>query len=192
MISIKKYYWLLLILLITLTGCTNVAMTSAQALYNRRSLEKNFKDQYLTMKAFKAIKIDDDRFKNANIAIATYNEEMLIAGQVPEAWQRQAAEDIAKKIPDVKRVYNWVTIASPSSSLTKISDSWITAKVKAKLIASEDVDATRIKVVTENGTVFLMGIVQPDEANAAVDLASSTDGVEKVVKIFSYLKIYKA
>lgn len=180
-----------LLLIICLSGCANVAVSSAQAVYSRHSIQKNLNDQYLTMRAFKALNIDDDRFKNTNIAISTFNGEILLAGQAPEPWQRIEAEKIVKKIPDVRTTYNLITVANPSSTLKRISDAWITAKVKAKLIASNDIDATQIKVVTENGTVYLMGILPPEDAQTASQLASETAGVEKVVKIFSYLRISK-
>lgn len=189
----RKFYYIVIILFATyfLQGCVDVAMTGAQVVYNRHSIQKTLQDQYITMQAFKALNVDSDQFKDTNIEIATYNGEVLLAGQVPEMWQRNKAEEIVKQIPEVKRVYNTVTIAAPSSTLIRLSDAWITAKVKAKLIASNDLDATQIKVVTENGTVYLMGTIWPNEAEAAVDLSRDTDGVQKVVKMFSYLKIVK-
>lgn len=177
-----------LIVLVLLQGCTNVAMTGAQAAYNHRNIQKQVKDQYITMQAFKKLNIDDKRFKNTNISIATYNRRVLLAGQAPESWQRDQAEQIVKEIPDVEKVYNLVSIGVPSSTIKRISDSWLTAKVKAKLIASNQVDASQIKVVTENGTVYLMGTIWPEEAKAAAEVASKTGGVERVVKIFSYLQ----
>jgi osmotically-inducible protein OsmY len=178
-------------LIIFAPGCADVAMSGAQVVYNRHSLEKNFNDQYLTMEAFKRLKIDNDSFKNANIAIATFNGEMLLAGQVPDYRQRVLAGQVVKSIPDVKEVYNLLTVANPSSTMTRISDAWITTKIKAKFLASDDLDANQIKVVTENGTVYLMGIIKPNEAQAAVDLARETAGVENVVKMFSYITISK-
>jgi osmotically-inducible protein OsmY len=174
-----------------LQGCADVAMSGAQAVYNRHSIQKNLSDQYITMQAFQALHHKTDKFKNTNIAISTFNSDVLLAGQVPEQWQKAKAEQIVKTIPDVNQVYNLLSISNPSSTLTRISDAWITAKVKAKLLASGDVDATQIKVVTENGTVYLMGILKPEEAQAAVDVASTTDGVESVVKVFWYVKISK-
>ena len=173
--------------LMFLSGCVNVATTGASAVYNRQSMQKSWKDQHTTLRIYQSMNYKTDKFKNANISIATLNGEVLLAGQAPERWQKEQAEKIAKETPDVKRVYNLVSVASPSSPLTKISDTWITAKVKAKLLASDDLDATAIKVVTENSTVYLMGILKPEEADAAVELASTTDGVQSVVKIFSYI-----
>lgn len=175
-----------------LTGCFNVASTGAQVVYNRRSIENTWNDQFTTMRIYQALNYKTKDFKDANIAIATYNGDVLLAGQVPMAWQRTKAEEITKNIPDIGKVYNLLTVEGPSSTITRMSDSWITAKVKAKLISSDDVDATKIKVVTENGVVYLMGILKPEEADAAIELTRNTGGVQQVVKIFSYINIYRA
>jgi osmotically-inducible protein OsmY len=180
-----------LIFSMSLQACMNVATSGAEAVYNRHKIEKNLKDQYLTMQAYKALYFDTDQFKNANITISTYNREMLLAGQAPTSWQKSRAEDVIKKISDIQKLYNLVSIQSPSSSLTRINDAWITTKVKAKFLASNDMDGSQVKVVTENGTVYLMGVLLPEHAAAAVDLARNTDGVQRVIKIFSYMKISK-
>ncbi|HLB42865.1 MAG TPA: BON domain-containing protein [Gammaproteobacteria bacterium] len=185
------YTGLLIILLIPLYGCVNAAMTSVQAFYNRHSIQKSLSDQYITIQAYQALHTNDNRFKDVNISIATYNNEVLLAGQTPHLWQKLEVERTVKQIADVERVYDTITIANPSSTLTRISDTWITTKIKAKLLTSADVDATRIKVVTENGVVYLMGILPPDEAKTALSMASSTGGVAKVVNLFSYIKITK-
>ena|SRR3990167_2198915 len=181
-----------IILFLSLQGCLNAAMTGAQAFYNRHSIQQNLDDQYITMQVYQALKMNSDRFKDANISIATYNNEVLLAGQVPHVWQKMEAKRIIKHIPDVEHVYDSIAIASPSSTLTRMSDTWITAKIKAKLITSAEVDATKVKVVTENGTVYLMGILPIEEAKAAITVASTTDGVAKVVNLFSYIKILRS
>jgi osmotically-inducible protein OsmY len=105
--------------------------------------------------------------------------------------QRVQIENIVKKIPGVREIHDVVTLSTPSSALTRVSDTWITTKVKTKLIAMDDVDPSQIKVVTENGVVYLMGIVMPEQADIAVDLARTTQGVQSVVKVFSYIRISK-
>ncbi|MBX3708657.1 MAG: BON domain-containing protein [Gammaproteobacteria bacterium] len=174
-----------------LQGCWNVATTSAQVVYNRHSIEKNLTDQYITMQAYQDLYVKTDQFKNANISISTYNKEILLAGQAPKNWQKYKAEKIVRHIPHVNKIYNLIVIENPSSTLTRVSDAWITTKIKAKFVASNGMDATQVKVVTENGTVYLMGILPPEQATVAIKLASNTDGVRSVVKIFSYLKITK-
>lgn len=174
-----------------LTGCTNVAMTGVSAVYNRHGIQKNIHDHYLTMQAFKALKVKSDDFNNANIAIATFHDEMLLAGQAPYAWQKEKAAEIVRRIPGTRVVYNQIQIGSPSSSLTRLSDAWITSKIKTKLIASEDIESQEVKVVTENGIVYLMGTLLPKDADVIVDIARTTSGVKSVVKIFSYINITK-
>lgn len=178
-------------LTLLLTGCMNVATTGAQAFYNRHSLQKSIDDQYATMQIYRHLNDKTHEFENTNISIATYNGDVLLAGEVPNAWQKARAGNIARNVPNVKEVYNMLAVKSPSSVITRMSDAWITAKIKSKLIASEDLDATQIKVVTENGVVYLMGVLPPDEAKAAAELASDTSGVKQVVKIFSYVHITK-
>ncbi len=184
-------FGLMIVIVTFLQGCLDMATSGAEAIYNRHSIQKNVSDQYITMQAYQALYMKTDQFKNANISISTYNSEVLLAGQVPMSWQKLKAEQIIKTLPDINTIYNLITIEAPSSTLTRVSDAWITAKVKTKLMVSNDVDATKIKVVTENGTVYLMGILLPKEADVVVDLARNTEGVQSVVKIFSYLNISK-
>jgi osmotically-inducible protein OsmY len=170
-----------------------MATTGAQAVYNRHTIQKNVNDQMITMKAYHILNYkNDELFKNAHISIATFNNDVLLAGEAPEIWQRKKAEVLVQKIPGVKNVYNFISQESPSSTLTRMSDGWITTKVKGQLIASSDIDTTEIKVVTENGNVYLMGVLEPSTAKVAEEIARSTSGVKRVVRIFSYVHISKA
>lgn len=175
-----------------LMGCVDVAMTGAQVVYNRHSIEENLSDQYITHQLYQALHIRTESFRNANISIATYHGNVLLTGQVPFGWQRTKVDEIAKGISGIRSIYNCITINPPTSNWIRINDAWLTTKVKARLLASSDVDASKIKVVTENGSVYLMGTVTKNEAEAASALASSTDGVRKVIKVFSYIQIVKA
>lgn len=181
----------LIVCMLSLQSCMNIATTGAEAVYNRHSIQKNLHDQYLTMQAYRALYFETDKFKNANIIVSTYHGEMLLAGQTPWLWQKSRAEEIVRHNTDVEKIYNLITVKAPSSSLTRVSDAWITTKIKTKFLASNDMDASQVKVITENGTVYLMGILLPEHAEAAVDLARNTVGVQRVVKIFSYMRISK-
>lgn len=179
-------------LMICLTqGCIDAAVTGAQVAFNHDKIQKTFTDQYITTQAYQKIYRDTDRFADANVSIATFHQHVLLAGQVPTRQDKKAIEKIINDIPDVKKVYNLTEVAASASALTRMSDVWITTKVKSKLIAMNDVDPSQIKVVTENGTVFLMGMVLPEQADIAIDVARNTDGVQNVVKLFSYLRISK-
>lgn len=189
--TVPRTALLLFSLIAFLQGCTNVAMSGAQALYDHHNIANTLNDQYITMKADRSLYLDTDKYKNTNVAVASFNGVVLIAGQVKSRPQAQEVEQIVKNIDGVNEVHNLVAISAPTSAMTRISDTWITTKIKAKLIAAKEIDPSQIKVVTENGTVYLMGIVQPSQADAAIYLARTTEGVQRVVKIFSYIKISK-
>lgn len=175
-----------------LQSCVNAAFTGAQAVYSRHSIQNSLSDQYIMMKAERAIYIDSNHFQNTNVSVSSFNGIVLISGQVENKAQKIEIENIVKKLPGVKEIHDVVTFSTPSSALTRVSDSWITTKIKTKLIATNDVDPSQIKVVTENGVVYLIGIVPPEQADIAVDLARTTQGVQSVVKVFSYIHISKA
>ncbi len=181
----------LIFLCLSLQACTNAAITGAQAVYNRHNIQTSLKDHYITMKSERSIYIDTDRFKNTHVSVSSYNGVVLILGQVQTQSQKLEIAEIVKNIAPESEIHNLITVSPPLSSLTQLSDSWITSKVKSKLLATNDIDATQIKVITENGVVYLMGIIPHDQADTAIELARNTDGVQTVVKIFSYLKISK-
>ena len=172
------------------TGIT-VATTGAQAVYDRHTLKQKMTDNYITMQAYRKIYTDTHRYDGTNIAVATFHNEVLLTGEASQINQIREVEQIVKDIPNVNEVHNHLSVAGVSSTLTSASDSWITAKIKAKLIAIDEVDPSQIKVVTENGTVYLMGIVFPEQAETAAEVAAETAGVQEVIKHFSYLRISK-
>lgn len=189
--SIRNAVGILLIAMFMLQGCVNIATSCASAVYNRHGLQRNFQDQVTTLRVNQALNVKTSEFSNTNISVATMGGEVLLAGQVPAAWQKEKAGMIVRNLPNVKTVYNLIIVSSPSSTLTHISDIWLTTKVKARLMASDDVDASQLKVVTENGSVYLFGTLPSEEAEAAAEIASETDGVQRVVKVFSYVTITK-
>lgn len=188
--------WMTLLLTLTtllVSSCmmSSVAITGAQTVYDRHNLKKKIDDNYTTLQSYKAIYLDNEKYADTNISISTFNDTVLITGQAPKTEQKLEIENLIKPFSGGRKIYNFTEIASPSSQLTRASDSWITSKIKAKLIAVNEIDPTKIKVLTENGTVFLIGIVPRDQANIAVDIAKSTDGVQNVIKMFSYITISK-
>ncbi|HSW69734.1 MAG TPA: BON domain-containing protein [Gammaproteobacteria bacterium] len=182
------------LMIIFLQSCAmNAAVTGAQAVYNRHSIKSTLNDHYITMKSERKIYVDTDRFQNTNVSVASFNGVVLITGQVENTAQRLEIEDIVKNIPgaSIREIHNAVILSNSASSLTKISDAWITTKIKSKLIAMDDIDPDQIKVITENGVVYLMGIIPHEQAEIAVDIAKMTEGVQSVVKVFSYIQISK-
>ncbi|MFU8816999.1 MAG: BON domain-containing protein [Pseudomonadales bacterium] len=129
----------------------------------------------------------DPDFNDANLVVVSFNGVLLLTGQVASEALRLKAEEISKGLEKVSRVHNELEIGVPTSMVARANDGWLTTKVKAKMAADAEVMARKLKVVTENGVVYLMGIVTREEADRAVELAASVFGVQKIVKVFEYV-----
>ncbi|MBD5802518.1 Osmotically-inducible protein Y precursor [Azoarcus sp. Aa7] len=129
-----------------------------------------------------------DRLGDAvHINVTSFNRNVLLTGEAPSEAHRAEAERVAGGIANVKGIVNEIQVAGTSSLTSRGNDSLITSKVKARFVDSAQFSANHIKVVTEAGTVFLLGIVTRREADAATEVARRTDGVRKVVKVFEYI-----
>lgn len=124
----------------------------------------------------------------AHVNVTSYNRAVLLTGEVPDAQARGEIEKIAAAVPGVRGVTNDLQIAKPTPDQSRINDAFITGKVKARFVDAARFNALHVKVVTEAAVVYLMGIVTEAEANAAVEIARTTGGVRKVVKVFEYCK----
>ena len=122
--------------------------------------------------------------QDAHISVVSYNGYVLIAGQVNTEQLKARATEVVRKVHGVRRIYNELEVAAPSSAMTRTSDTWITTKVKSWLLGSTDSEGTRVKVVTENGVVYLMGLATRAEAQRASDKAAGISGVQRVVRLF--------
>jgi len=125
--------------------------------------------------------------KTDNISATSYNRQVLLTGQVPDEATRSRASDVVKSIPDVRTVFNELTVSGITSLTSDANDVALTSQVKARMLRDERVPGTKIKVVTEAGVVYLMGLVTKTEAEAATHIARTTSGVAKVVTLFEYL-----
>ena len=177
-----------------LGGCAAVvvtgAATGANAAHDRRTLGAYVDDEGIELKARLAITEDKELYSQTHVNIISINGVVLLVGQAPTEAMRLKIEDITRGIEKVRVVHNEMTIAAPNSYMTRSSDSLITAKVKGSLFGvkgHEGFDPSRVKVVTENGVVYLMGIVYRSSADAVATKASRVSGVQKVVKLFEYL-----
>lgn len=175
-----------------LQGCVDAAISGAQVAYNRHTLQHSFNDHYIALRSSQAIYVDTDRYNDTHVSVSAFNHVVVLTGQVSSALEKNEIATIAKNVSKAKDFYNFTYIGAPPSVLTQLSDSWITAKIKGQLMAINDIDPNQIKIITENGTVYLMGIIPHQQADIAIDIARTTAGVQNVVKIFSYLTITKA
>lgn len=175
----------------SLSGCIAVGGAAIGAagtavVYDRQNINATINDQNIGYNILQNLKKDSDLNAQAHIVVTCYRGTVLLAGQTPTQELKDRAANIAQQAKGVKRLYNEITIEAPSSLLTRTSDSWITTKIKTEFLAAKKLKSGQFKVVTENGTVFLMGIVSRSQANQAVNIARKVQGVEKVVKIFEY------
>lgn len=181
----------LTLLLCFLPGCLGGmfvagAVAGGAIVYDRRTLEA-IRDDYVIQREITANLIaNKPLIKSSRVVVATFNRIVLLTGQVPDNDMRVLAQQIAEQTPDVRRIYNEIIISPPITSLVRSSDSWITTKVKTQMLAAKGLHSSQIKVVTENSSVYLMGLVTRAQATQAVEVARSVGGVQRVVKIFEY------
>jgi len=176
-------------LLASLQGCFplvvgGVAM-GAVATADRRTLGAQTEDKSITVKA--EVKLQNLGGDNGHINIASFNRKVLITGEVPDQRTKETAEREVRAIEGVQNVYNELVISGPASYTSRSSDALVTTKVKASLVEMKTISASSFKVVTENGTVYLMGRVTQREGDVATDVTKSVAGVQKVVKMFEYI-----
>ncbi len=136
--------------------------------------------------AQKRIKNAHAELRDAHINVASVNGIMLITGQAPRPELIHLVTQTVEALRNAKRVYNELTLAGPTSFISRTNDSVLSTKLRLNLANDEDTDASRIRVVTENGVVYLMGLVTRAEADAAVEIAKEIYGVQKIVKVFEY------
>jgi len=132
-------------------------------------------------------KMESNLGENAHVNVTSYNRNVLLTGEVPDDAAKAKAEALLKEIENIRAITNDIAIGPKSSLSSRSNDTYITSKVKTKFVTENKFQANYVKVVTENSVVYLLGIVNKTEADAAVEIARNTDGVTKVVKVFEYL-----
>ncbi|RJE76870.1 osmotically-inducible protein OsmY [Pseudoalteromonas citrea] len=181
----------LLLSLTLLQGCAAAVVAGTagamSAANDRRTIGVQIDDNNIEIKGTLALKSIDRLANHANISVVSVNGVVLLVGQVSNVEMRTEAEAALKTVPAIRRVHNQLRIGSNIGITTQTHDTWLTSKVKTKLLADENVSGNNIKVVTENAEVFLMGLVAPIEAEQAVEIARNISGVERVIKAFEYL-----
>ena len=129
-----------------------------------------------------------DKLKNqANISVTSYNKQVLLTGEATSEALKQEAESITAAVSEVKSVVNEVQVAAPSSLGSRTNDSYLTSVVKTRFVGDRKFNPLHVKVVTESGVVYLMGLVTRKEADDATHIARHVSGVKRVVRIFEYL-----
>ena len=181
-------YSLALCSFLILTGCgsllASMESNSIEDDPGERTMGQQIEDESIETKAMVNIRAADDRFDNAHLVIVSFNGYVLLAGQVSNQELKSKATAVAREVRGVRRIYNELEVTSPSSAMTRTSDTWITTKVKSWLLGSSETEGLRVKVVTENGVVYLMGLATREEAERVAAAAADISGVQRVVRLF--------
>lgn len=169
-----------------LAGCFGAVAVGAGAgalvLSDRRMSETYVADEAIELRI--ASRIREQFGERVHVNATSYNRMVLLTGEVPDPAIKAEAEKIASAVPNVKSISNELAIAGPSSLGGRSNDTYLTSKVKARFVDANKFSANHVKVVTEAGVVFLLGLVTQTEANDAVEIARTTGGVQKVVRVF--------
>lgn len=152
-----------------------------------RTFGRMIEDNNVEAKALINIHAADEAYDESHVSVVSFNGYLLLVGQVPTEALKSRATEAARTVAGVRRIYNELEIAAPSSGITRTSDTWISAKVKTVLLAKNETDGSRVKVVTENGVVYLMGLVTSAEAKRISNTAADVSGVQRVVQLFELI-----
>lgn len=175
----------------SLQGCITAAVVGGTAAATKvatdpRSAGRQLDDETLEEKVAYNLNQDAQLKEEARVNVVAYNGKILLIGQAPNDGVKEQARNIATGVEGVSTVYNEIRVSEKISVAQIGQDSWITTKIKSQLIGNSSVKATEVKVITENGEVFLMGNLSSTQADAAADVARNTNGVNKVVKVVTY------
>ena len=174
-----------------LQGCAAAAVVAivggASVATDNRTIGKQIDDQRIELVAHNELTKIEELSDNTNIQVISVNGSVLVVGQALNTRLRDLAIKTLSNINGVLKVQNQIRIGNLISTTTKSNDLWLTSKVKAALLSNKNVESSDIKVVTENGEVFLMGLIHESQASAAVNVTRNISGVNRVYKMFEYL-----
>lgn len=176
-----------------LQGCVAAAVVGTAAVGTKaatdpRTVGTQVDDSTLELRVNSALSKDEQIKKQARINVTAYQGKVLLTGQSPTSDLSARAKQIAMGVEGTTEVFNEVRQGKPIGLGTASSDTWITTKVRSQLLGTDQVKSSNVKVTTENGEVFLMGLVTDREGRAAADIASRVSGVSRVTTAFTYIK----
>ncbi len=174
----------------SLSGCAPLLVGGAMVggsmmAIDRRTSGTQVEDEGIELRG--ALRLHDAFGDRGHLNITSYNRQVLLTGEVPTDKDRQLAEQVMAKVENVRGMVNELAVAGNSSLTQRSSDAITTGRVKAAFVDAKGLSVNAFKVVTERGTTYLMGRVTQAEASRATELARSTSGVQKVVRMFEYL-----
>lgn len=184
------FFILLLPLASSLPSCIAIGVGATVAtvdiVHGRRTAGAYVDDGAIELKVREFFVREPELRKNAHLSVTSMNGIVLLSGEAPTVELRNKVEAEAKSVQGVRQVVNEIRIAGKTALFSRANDTWLTSKVKTRLFTDTKLDATRVKVVSEYGNVYLMGLVSRAEAARATDVVRNVGGVVRVVKVFEY------
>ncbi len=169
----------------TVTGVTNPGTIDEN--YGKRTLGAQVEDESIETKIAHNLRRGDARLGDARINVDSYNAIVLLTGQVPSDELKQKATEIARDVRNVRDVHNELSVAANLPASQRMSDTWINTRIRTSLATDETIDTSRLRFITENASVYVMGIVTRAEADRIVNAISRIGGVQRIVKVFDYI-----
>jgi osmotically-inducible protein OsmY len=177
------------LLLATLPGCFPLVATGMGAAVlmadDRRTTGSIVEDEGIENKAL--LRVQQKHSDGVHLNVTSFNRVVLLTGEAPSADVRSDIERIVREIDNVRSVQNEVAVGPTTTLMIRSNDSVQTSKVKARFLDANKFRANHVKVVNENGVVYLMGIVKRQEAQDAAEIARTTSGVQRVIRVFEYM-----
>ena len=191
-LKISMALTLLFVSILNLQGCAGLvvagAAVGAVAANDLRPSKVMMEDKVIEMSATDKIYSNRDLQTRVHININSYNHVVLLTGEALSPELKDQAVEIVRNLNNVRKVYNEIRIADLTTFESRATDSWISSKVKAKMVSTKNFDATKVEITSENRYVYLMGIVTEQQGAQAAEIARQTEGVERVVKLFEYIE----
>lgn len=192
--TISRCCFVVISALLVLNGCAaplligGAAATGVAVANDRRTAGTIVDDEGIELQILSLVAKEQDLVERSHLNVTSYNGVVLLTGEVEEKALGKRITDLARQTAKVRMIKNELRIGPLSSAASRSNDTMITTRVKSHLIADPGVDGTAIKVISEDSTVYLMGLVSPAEADSAVDLTRHTEGVRRIVKVFEYTR----
>jgi osmotically-inducible protein OsmY len=172
------------------SGCAGLLFaggaSAVVAANDRRTAGAQVDDQAIELKASRAVGADADLHGQSHINLTSFNGVLLITGEARTNDLREKVVAVARTVPGIRRIVNDVRVAELSPTSARTNDTWITSKVKSKLLTVDGLDSLQVKVVTENKVVYLLGLVTQKEADLAANSITGVTGIDRIVKLFEY------
>jgi len=172
---------------IVAAGIGGAAAAGGTVIYDQRSTKTVLDDRFLANSAQAKIDWDQELSSKAHISVVVFNYRVLLVGQAPTAALRDRALNLVNSVPNIKFIQNEVVVTYPTPPATRVSDTWLTTKIKSALLLDKELCRLQIKIVTEDGVVYMMGIVNRQKGDLAAKKAGQVEEVKKVIKLFEYV-----